>query len=234
MSRAVQRQILAIAIAAVAVGGGGPRVVRAQPQAAAARSANAVMAEQVLAVIAERLNRFQGNTAGVSENQLSEAKLAVNWLRTSLTPEGPSRAMLDGLRADADALGNAQQGDERERRALIEATFDDLRLKRVYCRERPERMNALVRLTVQTWDGTTEVHQWRVAYLNAPLAILHRDQFQPFPKFSSPTEVRLPPGRYMVWAQDPRNAAVRGPATEVALGQNGSAEVKADIVVPRP
>jgi hypothetical protein len=94
-------------------------------------------------------------------------------------------------------------------------------------------MNALVRFTVKTWDGTTEVHQWQVAYLNAPLAILHRDQFQPFPKFSSPTEVRLPPGRYMVWAQDPRNAAKRGPATEVALGQNGAAEVQADIVVPR-
>ena len=142
--------------------------------------------------------------------------------------------MLDGLIADADALANAQQGDERQRRALIAATFDDLRLKRVYCREKPERMNALVKLTVKTWDGTTEKHQWQVAYLNAPLAILHRDQFQPFPKFSSPTEVRLPPGRYMVWAQDPRNATIRGPATEVALGQNGAAEVQADIVVPRP
>jgi hypothetical protein len=87
-----------------------------------ARSANAEMAEQVLAVMAERLNRFQSNTAGVSENQLAEAKLAVNWLRTSLTLEGPSRAMLDGLVADAEALGNAQQGDERERRTLLEAT----------------------------------------------------------------------------------------------------------------
>lgn len=191
------------------------------------------MAEQVLVVLAERLSRFQGKTDGVSENQLSEAKLAVNWLRTSLTPEGPNRAMLDGLIADAEALGNAQPGDDSQRRAVITAAFDDLRLKRMYCRERPERMNALVKFTVKTWDGTTEVHQWQVAYLNAPLAILHRDQFQPFPKFSSPTEVRLPPGRYMVWAQDPRNAAKRGPATEVALGQNGAAEVQADIVVPR-
>ena len=191
MSRAVQLRILMIAIAAAAAGGGGARIVRAQSSPPAARSANAEMAEQVLTVMAERLNRFQSNTAGVSENQLAEAKLAVNWLRTSLTPEGPSRAMLDGLIADADALANAQQGDERQRRALIAATFDDLRLKRVYCREKPERMNALVKLTVKTWDGTTEKHQWQVAYLNAPLAILHRDQFQPFPKFSSPTEVRL-------------------------------------------
>ena len=233
MSRAVQLRILAIVMTATAVGGG-TRMVRAQTQPAAARSDNAVMAEQVLTVMAERLNRLQSNTAGVSENQLSEAKLAVNWLRTSLTPEGPNRAMLDGLIADVEALGNAQQGDERERRALIEATLDDLRLKRAYCREKPERMNALVKLTVKTWDGAAEKHQWQVAYLNAPLAILHRDQFQPFPKFSSPTEVRLPPGRYMVWAQDPRNAAIRGPATEVALGQNGAAEVQADIVVPRP
>jgi len=233
MSRAAQLHVLVIAIATAAVGGDGTRTVRAQSQPAAPRSDNAVMAEQVLAVMAERLSRFQGNTSGVSENQLAEAKLAVNWLRTSLTPEGPSRAMLDGLIADADALGNAQQSDERQRRALIEATFDDLRLKRAYCREKPERMNALVKFTVKTWDGTSEVHQWQVAYLNAPLAILHRDQFQPFPKFSSPTEVRLPPGRYMVWAQDPRNAAKRGPSTEVALGQNGAAEVQADIVVPR-
>ena len=234
MSRAVQLRILTIAIAAVAAGAGGTRDVRAQQPAASSRSANAEMADTILAVMAEQLNRFQGNTAGVSENQLAEAKLAVNWLRTSLTPEGPNAAMLDGLRADAEALRNAQQGDERERRALLEATFDDLRLKRAYCRERPERMNALVRLTVQTWDGPTEAHRWQVAYVNAPLAILHRDQFQPFPKFSSPTEVRLPPGRYMVWAQDPQNAAKRGPAKEVALGQNGAGEVQADIVVPRP
>jgi len=51
MSRAVQLRILAIVMTATAVGGG-TRMVRAQTQPAAARSDNAVMAEQVLTVMA--------------------------------------------------------------------------------------------------------------------------------------------------------------------------------------
>ena len=44
----------------------------------------------------------------------------------------------------------------------------------------------------------------------------------PFHRFSSPTSMYLPPGAYVIWAQDPLNASRRGPETLVRLGVAGA------------
>jgi hypothetical protein len=255
MRHAVRIHILPIAIA-VAIGSPSG-LLRAQNPADGRVSATGRAAIQVLDRIAERLNTLRARVGpshgaagrpGGSPDPLDTAKHDVDWLRNSLTNSARtsrggsatqrgaaiSQAMLNALQADDDALGILLGASAEQNRALLEATFDDLHLKFMYCRARPEGMAALVKLSVHTWDGDKEVRQWQVAYLNAPLAILRRDESQPFPRFSSPTETQLPPGRYLIWAQDPQNGAKRGPAKELALGRDGMGSLQADVMVPRP
>jgi hypothetical protein len=142
--------------------------------------------------------------------------------------------MIRGLKADDDALVAAASSETQRRKALLDSVYEDLHLKFLYCKMSPDRMNAMIDISVQTWDNDKEVKSWQVASINAPLAILHSDRYQAFPKFSSPTKTRLPPGRYLIWAQDPKNPSRRGPAKEISLGNDGVKSLDADVLIPRP
>ena len=202
---------------------------------------NAQRVYAILVRIDDHLTRAVDG-GGPSE-RANQARQDVDWLARSLSAQTPgppvphgsvNQQMVRALQADEDALAAAASAETPRRQALLDSVYDDLHLKFLYCKMSPDRMNAMVDISVQTWDNDKEVKSWQVASINAPLAILHPDRYQAFPKFSSPTKARLPPGRYLIWAQDPKNPSRRGPAKEISLGNDGVKSLDADVMIPRP
>jgi len=117
--------------------------------------------------------------------------------------------------------------DPAVRRLVVE----DLQVKSDACRRSPTGMSVTFPLTVRTWapaaSQRSEVSQWNVMYLSAPLALRSRKGHS-FPAFSSPTTIRLPPGKYVVWAEDPADKGRVGPPKDVTLGE----AVAVDLIVP--
>jgi len=71
----------------------------------------------------------------------------------------------------------------------------------------------------------------RIVVQHAPLAGFPGRKASPFPQFSSPTALVLPPGAYIIWAQDPKNESRRGPELLVRLGVNKAPALDADLLV---
>ena len=142
--------------------------------------------------------------------------------------------VMSGLEADLAAMTRIQELPEAQREAVIEAVRADLRLKAEFCRNHPEGMAGQVALSVRTYlagETRTEARQWQVVYINAPLAGFAGRKPAPFPQFSSPTKMLLPPGAYVVWAQDPTNPSRRGPEVLLRLGVAQAATLDADLLV---
>jgi hypothetical protein len=113
----------------------------------------------------------------------------------------------------------------------------DIRIKAGYCRAHPRGVAALVRLTVRTWAeqpaGRSEQGDWQVLYVSTPQTLLPSFAGRSFPRFSSPTVADLAPGLWSIWAQHPRNSALRGPIRELVLGATPGADTaEADLLVP--
>jgi hypothetical protein len=142
--------------------------------------------------------------------------------------------VLAGLEADLAALNRVNELPEPQRAAVLEAVREDLRLKAEFCRNHPEGMAGQVALNVRTFlagEKRLEAGQWQVLYINAPLAGFPGRKATPFPQFSSPTKILLPPGAYVVWAQDPKNAARRGPEVLLRLGVARAETLDADLLI---
>ena len=142
--------------------------------------------------------------------------------------------VMSGLEADLAAMNRIQELPEAQRAAVVEAVRADLRLKAEFCRNHPEGMAGQVALNVRTYlagEPRAEARQWQVVYINAPLAGFAGRKPAPFPQFSSPTKMLLPPGAYVVWAQDPKNPSRRGPEVLVRLGVAQAATLDADLLV---
>ena len=158
----------------------------------------------------------------------------LTWLLKNVG-EGVPESMVKNLEGLVDALRRSENsGTAKE---ILEEVRQDIVLKWALCRLSPEGMAAQVPLIVRTWtagEPRTEAPRWNVHYLSAPLASSDLPG-ESFPTFSSPTTISLPPGRYVVWAQDPENPKRRGPRKDVTLGSpDGSVPaggVKADVVV---
>ncbi len=165
----------------------------------------------------------------------------LGWLRLSIPRAKSSvpQAAVAGLEGLVEALRAAQRLPSEQQEFLTTLIREDVRLKATYCRSHPDGMAALIPLTVRTWAkngvSVAEAKQWNVVYVSAPLASLGGRNGDPFPQFSSPTSMRLPPGRYVIWAQDPDEGTRRGPAKTVTLGDGSlpiDATVTADLLVP--
>ena len=200
-------------------------VLTAKPVAAQISASDAANRERVY-VLLDGLSR-----------KVPEAARDLGWLRESVRGVVPPEA-LKGLEAIDAALTRLDQLPESDRRNLIASAELDLRIKAAYCRSHPDGMAALIPLVVHTWapgEKKTEVAQWDVRYLTALMAVFPETPGEPFPGFSSPTAKSLPPGRYVVWAQDPANPARRGARKDVTLGNITPVvpvePVRADILV---
>lgn len=185
-------------------------------------------ARKVVGDLVDLLTQIQNRE--ISDVSSSLRDLA--WLRRAAGP-GVNGAMVKALGADADVLRAVLTGAAGNPQQAIASVAEDLALKTAYCRANAAGMNAVVKLTVRTWSGADVAPRWQVAYLSAPLAVLRRADAEQFPQFSSPTSMSLPPGRYVIWAQDPADASRRGPSKEVALGEHGRDAVEVDVLVAR-
>ena len=200
-------------------------VIPANPLAAQVPASEAASRERVFLLL-DGLSR-----------KLPGAARDLSWLRESVRDAVPPDA-LKGLEAIDAALSRIDQLPEADRRDLVASAELDLRIKAAYCRSHPEGMAALIPLVVHTWspgEVKAEVRQWDVRYLSAVLAVFPETPGEPFPAFSSPTAKSLPPGRYVVWAQDPANPSRRGVRKDVTLGNVNpvvpAESVRADVLV---
>ena len=178
--------------------------------------------------------------AALSE-RIPEASAAIGWLKES-TKEGAQLPadVLDGLQDLLDATDAAKQLTDTDRTEFMKRAVADLGIKSDYCHRHQVGMAALVDVNVHTWrpdaEPRVEATQWNVMYLSAPLAVFPDRQGKPFPGFSSPASKSLPPGTYVVWAEDPANPLRRGPRQEIQVGDPSkpvNVRVTADILIAK-
>jgi hypothetical protein len=169
------------------------------------------------------------------KQEVPEAAGDLKWIEANLgidVPEATARSMEALVEALQRASGSAPL---RER--VIAAVRDDLAIKVRACRNSGAGMATVARLVARTWSATEprrEVTRWDVHYLLAPLALTGSLPGESFPAFSSPTAVTLPPGRYVLWAQDPAQPQRRGPSREIVVGTvegRASDDVTADLLI---
>ena len=141
----------------------------------------------------------------------------IRWLVESVNSRpaaGLPATVLEGLEASFGALNRITELPDAQRKTLVEAVRADLQLKAAYCRTHPEGMAGQVSLSVRTLVvGATrsEASQWQVMYINAPLAGFPGRKAAPFPKFSSPTAMFLPPGAYVTLGAGPAERVTAWP-----------------------
>ncbi len=161
----------------------------------------------------------------------------LKWLGESVRSRpnvGLPATVMAGLEANLAAMNRLNELPEAQRKAVVDAVAADLRLKAEFCRNHPEGMAGQVALNVRTWlagEPRAEAKQWQVMYINAPLAGFAGRKPVAFPQFSSPTKMLLPPGAYVVWAQDPKDASRRGPEVLLRLGVAKADMLDADLLV---
>jgi hypothetical protein len=171
--------------------------------------------------------------------RVPEAIRELGWLQNSIPRAGAIPAdVIDGLQELHDAAFTAFKLPDAERQRFLELAKADIVVKAEYCRKHPQGMAALVDVTVHTWrpsvEPRVEAKQWNVVYLSAPLAVFADRKGKAFPGFSSPSKRALPPGNYVVWAEDPADASRRGPRKEIQVGDPTTtltAPVVVDILI---
>jgi hypothetical protein len=151
---------------------------------------------------------------------------AVDWLsrRAAATnPADVSQEYVRSLQQAADLLNKHPSAD------VIDDVVGELEAKVDHCRALGIGMGGSVLLRVSTRRGSQTVGDWQVLYL---LKIYERaSSASPvtFPALSTPTDARLDPGRYWIWARDPAS----GRTSERALMRvAGQTEFRVDLPVP--
>lgn len=88
---------------------------------------------------------------------------------------------------------------------VLEALADDLEAKLEHCVASGGKLGGAVRVLVRTRDPRQEVRDWQVLYLPKIQEASPSASPAVFPQLSSPTDERLVPGRYVIWARNPFN-----------------------------
>lgn len=167
--------------------------------------------------------------------RVPEVSRELGWLQNAIPRAGAIPPdVLAGLQELHDAAFTAFKLPDAERQRFFELAKADITVKAEYCRKHPQGMAALVDVTVHTWrpnvEPRTEAKQWNVVYLSAPMAVFADRKGRAFPGFSSPSKRALPPGNYVVWAEDPADASRRGPRKEIQVG-DPTTTLNAPVVV---
>jgi hypothetical protein len=112
---------------------------------------------------------------------------------------------------------------------IVDDVTSELEAKVDHCRQLGLGMGGLVTLTVVTRRGGGTVSDWQVLYLLKIYERVSGASPENFPSLSSPTEARVEPGRYWIWARDPAT----GRSSERALVRvAGQPEIRVDLPVP--
>jgi hypothetical protein len=152
---------------------------------------------------------------------------AVRWLQNNAPKTdvaSVSREYVASLERAAKVLETHGQGLA----SVFEDVTRELEAKVQHCRALGVGMGGAVALKVNTRRGGSVVGDWQVQYL------LKFDEWlktppRTFPRVSSPTDARVEPGRYWIWARDPVSGRTSGRMlVEVA----GRADMLVDLPVP--
>ncbi len=173
--------------------------------------------------------------------RVPETAREIGWLQNALPRAAAIPPdVLEGLQDLHDGAVAADTLPQSDRQRFLELAKRDITVKAEFCRKHPQGMAALVEVTVHTWQPETEprieARQWNVMYLSAPMAVFPDRKGKSFPGFSSPSNRALPPGTYVVWAEDPADPSRRGPRKEIQVGdptKPTDARVIADILIAR-
>ena len=157
------------------------------------------------------------------------------WDRWAFTPSGANAGspeytasiyemerLLSDLARDAARYG-------ADAVSLIDAIAVDLETKLAHCIATGEPLGGVVRVRVHTRRGGGEVSNWRVFFAPKIFESMLEKAADAFPRFSSPTEIEIVPGRYLLWAKDPESDAV-SERTTVRVG--GTKDMTIDLAVP--
>lgn len=118
-----------------------------------------------------------------------------------------------------------------ERRPLPPAVEDvtlELERKVAHCEQLGVGMGGTVALSVHTKRAGAAVPQWQVQYL------LKFDEWlktppRTFPRASTPTDARVEPGRYWIWARNPASGTT---SERVLVDVAGVTSLNVDVPVP--
>lgn len=150
---------------------------------------------------------------------------AVRWLQNNAPKTNPSlvtREYVQALERAAAVLG------QRSDPAVLEDVTRELEAKVTHCRLLGVGMGGSIALKVNTRRGSAVVGDWQVLYL------LKFDDWlktppRTFPRVSSPTDARVEPGRYWIWARDPTTGRT---SDRVLVEVAGRADLLVDLPVP--
>lgn len=113
--------------------------------------------------------------------------------------------------------------------AVLADISGDLQAKREHCRNLKIGMGGVVKLRVQTRRGSSAVPDWQVLHLLKIYEWVPSASAVNFPRLSTPTEMDVAPGRYLVWARDPATGKTSDRVLVKAAGQG---ELLVDLAVP--
>ena len=151
---------------------------------------------------------------------------AVTWLINNVGKSDTSVVSgeyLESLRRAAELLKGS-----KDQRLILDVT-SELEAKVEHCRVLGVGMGGSVLIRVNTRRSAQSVGDWQVQYLLKIYEYITAATPLTFPRLSTPTETRVEPGRYWVWARDPTT----GRTTErVLVRVAGQPELAVDLVVP--
>jgi hypothetical protein len=150
---------------------------------------------------------------------------AVQWLRgRSARPSEPiSEEYVRSLQRAAALLTSSPS------KTVLDDVTSELEAKVDHCRTLGFGMGGSVVLRVSTRRGPQTVGDWQVFYLLKIYEHVANAAPAAFPALSTPTETRLDPGRYWIWARDPATGRM---SERTLIRVAGQTEFQVDLPVP--
>jgi len=152
-------------------------------------------------------------------------RMAVEWLRNNQERSDLGRLTPEYVRSLDRAAETLRQGPPAD---VVEDVTRELETKVEHCRRLGVGMGGTVSLLVNTRRRGAAVADWQVLYL------LKFDEWlktppRTFPRQSTPTEARVEPGRYWIWARDPSSGVM---SERVLVEVAGASSLVVDLPVP--
>ena len=122
-----------------------------------------------------------------------------------------------------------KKGNSADITQILGSLAQDIETKVEHCKKSGGLVME-VQLSVHTLRGSEEVRSWQVFYLSKIFEFFKDARPEVFPAFSSPAIEGLPPGRYFIWARDPKTRR-EGPRMEIKVGE-GKRQMRVDVPVP--
>jgi hypothetical protein len=189
---------IAIVVAALSV----PSVTSAQVRAA---DLSAALTQLDLAVRALP-------SAGVQPR----IRAAVDWLTTRAQTTDPATVSVEYVRSLQRAADLIRLQPDS---SILGDVADELDAKVEHCRQLGIGMGGSIDVAVNTRQGGVAVGSWQVFYLLKIYEYVKDASANTFPRLSTPTEARLDPGRYWLWARDPATGRTSQRALVRIVGQ---------------